>query len=65
MGPSCLNIKSKAMQCSLYDEHIKGTNEPLCDNKYLLFKFSVMSEVCYGLGIMKIKFLNCKRRSFR
>jgi hypothetical protein len=51
MEPLCLIIKSKAMQRSLYDEHIKGNNGPLCDNKYLLFKFSVMSEIwLYVMG---------------
>jgi hypothetical protein len=37
------------MQSSIHDENITGNNEPLFDEKHLLFKYSVTSEVWYLL----------------
>lgn len=42
MGHPCSNLKSKVVQSSLYDEHIKINHEPIYD-KHLFFKFWVMS----------------------
>jgi hypothetical protein len=63
MRRPCSSINSKAIQSSLYGENIKRNNEPIYDNKHLIFKFLVMSEVWYN--IMQYNFSQTSGTSVR
>jgi hypothetical protein len=67
-GRSCSIIESKAMQNSLYDENIKGNNEPLYGQKHYYSNFESClryAVILWGGDNESNNILYCKRRSFK